>query len=315
MAVLDLPSMADPSTPKQAPGKALVFARRMVSTLILWALVCAVFLSYNAWAFLGLIGLLIIIATHEYFRMLKLAGVKCQPRFGMLLSVAYCAALYGFLLKGQAAPGWLEASAFFIAFLGAFSLQLREPVRGLESLLAVGVTVLGFGYIVFLFNFTAHLIFAVPGGFDVVGRVSAPGAYLLLWLLAVTKFTDMGAYIIGSAMGRHKMIPHISPAKTWEGFFGALLFAQLAGCGLYVWFPQHLAFFGGWGHVIALGFLLAVLAVVGDLAESVVKRSLNAKDSGSLLPGIGGSLDLIDSVCFTAPALYFYLKWFLLPTA
>ena len=69
------------------------------------------------------------------------------------------------------------------------------------------------------------------------------------------------------------------------------------------------------GHVVALGFLLAILAVIGDLAESVVKRAIHAKDSGSMLPGIGGSLDLIDSICFTAPALYFYLIWVLLPAA
>jgi len=304
---------ASPTPP--ATGKALVFVRRTGSTLFLWALVCAVFLSQRSWAFLGLIGLLTVIATLEYFRMLRAAGVSCFPRFGLVLSVAYCAVLYGFLIAGNMPPPWLEALAFFIALAGAFTLQLREPVRGIESLLAVAATVLGFGYIAFLFNFTAHLIFAVPGGLDIPGSVGAPGAFLLLWLLAVTKFTDMGAYITGSAIGRHKMIPHISPAKTWEGFAGALLFAQLAACGLYALFPEHLAFFGGWNHVVILGFLLAVLAVIGDLAESIVKRALDAKDSGRMLPGIGGSLDLIDSVCFTAPALYFYLKWFLPTTA
>jgi phosphatidate cytidylyltransferase len=111
------------------------------------------------------------------------------------------------------------------------------------------------------------------------------------------------------------MIPHVSPGKTWEGFGGALLFSQLAGCGLYAIFPQHLWFFQKWTHVISLGLILAVLAVIGDLAESVLKRSIHAKDSGKILPGIGGSLDLIDSICFTAPALYFYLKWILLPAA
>ncbi len=306
--------MADTPPPK-APGKALVFVRRTASTLLLWGLVCAVFLSHRSWAFMGLIGVLTVIATIEYFRMLRGAGVRCFPRFGLLMCVAYCGALYGFLITGHAPPPWLEALAFFIALAGAFALQLREPVRGIESLLGVAATVLGFGYIAFLFNFTAHLIFAVPGGLETPGRVGAPGAFLLLWLLAVTKFTDMGAYITGSIIGRHKMIPHISPAKTWEGFAGALFFAQIAACGLYVLFPDELAFFENWGHVITLGFLLAVLAVIGDLAESVVKRALNTKDSGNMLPGIGGSLDLIDSICFTAPALYFYLKWFLLPTA
>ena len=306
--------MAD-SPPPPASGKAIVFVRRTGSTLFLWALVSAVFMGQRSWAFLGLIGLLTVIATLEYYRMLRAAGVSCFPRFGLFVCVAYCAALYGYLIMGHVPPPWLEALAFVIAVTGAFTLQLREPVRGVESLLGVAATVLGFGYIAFLFNFTAHLIFAVPGGLEIPGRVGAPGAFLLLWLLAVTKFTDMGAYITGSAIGRHKMIPHISPAKTWEGFVGALFFAQLAACGLYALFPGHLAFFGGWNHVIALGFLLAVLAVIGDLAESVVKRAINAKDSGSMLPGIGGSLDLIDSVCFTAPALYFYLKWLLPHTA
>ena len=144
------------------------------------------------------------------------------------------------------------------------------------------------------------------------GIVDGRGALLLLWLIAVTKFADMGAYLTGSLIGRHKMIAHVSPGKTWEGFGGALVFSQLAGCGLYAAFPNELAMLGNYGHVVTLGLLLAILAVVGDLAESVIKRALGAKDSGSMLPGIGGALDLIDSVCFTAPALYFYLKWFLL---
>eukprot|EP00112_Aurelia_sp_Birch-Aquarium-sp1_P005853 Seg16612.2 transcript_id=Seg16612.2/GoldUCD/mRNA.D3Y31 product="putative protein YnbB" protein_id=Seg16612.2/GoldUCD/D3Y31 len=105
------------------------------------------------------------------------------------------------------------------------------------------------------------------------------------------------------------MIPHISPGKTWEGFFGALFWAQLAACGLYALLPDSLSMLGGWHHVIILGFLLALLAVVGDLAESIVKRSLKAKDSGQTLPGIGGALDLIDSLCFTAPVVYYYLVW------
>jgi phosphatidate cytidylyltransferase len=139
---------------------------------------------------------------------------------------------------------------------------------------------------------------------------------VLLWMIAVTKFTDMGAYITGSMIGRHKMIPHVSPGKTWEGFGGAIFFALLAGCGLYALghddvagFATGLHVLGGWPQVIVLSVVMALLAVVGDLAESVVKRSLGAKDSGNMLPGIGGSLDLIDSLCFTAPVVYFYLKW------
>lgn len=255
-------------------------------------------------AYLGLVGVLVIIATIEYFKMLRAADVKCFPRFGLILALAYCGIAYSHLMReGTDIPPVLDAAAIVIAVTGAFTLQLRYPIRGMEALIAVAANTLGFIYIAFLFNFAARISFTLPG------ESAVPGAYVLLWLLAVTKFTDMGAYITGSLIGKHKMIPHVSPAKTWEGFAGAIAFAQLAACGLYALLPQKLAALHSWPHVIILGFLLAILAVIGDLAESVVKRSVNAKDSGKMLPGIGGALDLIDSICFTAPALYFYLVW------
>jgi phosphatidate cytidylyltransferase len=301
--------------PPPAPSKALVFARRSASTVFLWTLIAAIFMSRWSWAYLGLVGALTLIATVEYFRMLRTAGVSCFPRFGILIAAGYCGALYGYFLLGKAPPPDLDTIAICIVLASTFTLQLRQPVRGLEPLLAVAVNVLGFIYIAFLFNFSARLVFMIPAWNEAPGMVGKPGALLLLWLLAVTKFTDMGAYLTGSLIGRHKMIPHVSPGKTWEGFGGALLFSQLAGCGLYAAFPSHFSMFGNYGHVVALGLLLALLAVLGDLAESVLKRTLNAKDSGRMLPGIGGALDLIDSICFTAPALVLYLKWFLLPAA
>ncbi len=307
--------MADTPTPP-AQSKALVFVRRSASTLFLWGLVTAIFISHRSWGVLGLIGALTMIATFEYFQMLKAAGVKCFPRFGILLAAVYSGGLYWHFAKGgTTVPEDIDALAVFLAAAVPFTLQLRHPIRGIEALLAVAANLLGFVYIAFLFNFAARVTFIAPGANVVPGLVGDSGAFLLLWLLAVTKFTDMGAYITGSMIGRHKMIPHVSPGKTWEGFGGALLFSQLAGCGLYALFPEHLAFFQEWKHVILLGVLLSVLAVIGDLAESVLKRAINAKDSGRMLPGIGGSLDLIDSICFTAPALYFYLKWVLLPAA
>lgn len=292
-------------------SKRRTFLRRTASTLGLWGVVAAALLSFWAWAYVALIAVLCLLATAEYFQMLRVGGVKCFPRYGMFLAAAYSVLLYWTLLGdgklgaggGVEVPQGLDAAAIFAALAGAFFLQLRYPIRGLEALQAVSSNLLGFVYLAFLFNFTARLVFAIPGE----GQV--PGAFVLLWGIAVTKFTDMGAYIVGSAIGRRKMIPHVSPAKTWEGFGGALLFAQIAGCALFFFMPEKLAVLGGWAHVVILGFALGLLAVVGDLAESVVKRSLAVKDSGSMLPGIGGALDLIDSLCFTIPVLYFYLKW------
>ena len=103
------------------------------------------------------------------------------------------------------------------------------------------------------------------------------------------------------------MIPHISPKKTWEGFFGALVFSLLASVGMWKLMPLHLPALT-LTHAIVLGLLLGFAAVVGDLAASIVKRSTGVKDSGNLLPGIGGALDLVDSLLFTAPLLFFYLR-------
>lgn len=255
-------------------------------------------------AYMSLIGVLVLVSTLEYFRMLRTAEVKCFPRFGLLLALAYSVLGYYHFFRHRCdiSPA-LDITFIFIAIIGAFTLQLRYSIKGIEALLAVAANLFGFIYIAFLFNCVARICFTLPGSGDI------PGSFVLLWLLAVTKFTDMGAYITGSLFGKHKMIPHISPGKTWEGFVGAIFFAQLAACSLYYFLPHNLSILHSWAHVIILGFLLAILAVIGDLAESVVKRSLNAKDSGNMLPGIGGGLDLIDSICFTAPALWLYIVW------
>lgn len=297
-----------------APSKAQIFARRLGSTLLLWGLVGAAFASLQTWAYLGLIALLTVVATIEFFQLLRRAGVRCFPRFGVLLAAVYCGVLYGGAANGGLVAGW-DVFAVVLALCGAFTLQLREEIRGTETLMGVAATLCGFVYVSVLFNFSARLLFLLPEWRLSTGTIAIPASFLILWLLAVTKFADMGAYITGSLIGRHKMIPHVSPGKTWEGFAGALAFSLLAGAGLYALFPGPLAVLGGWGHVIFLSLLLSLLAVIGDLAESVIKRSLGAKDSGTLLPGIGGTLDLIDSICFTAPALYFYLLWVLLPAA
>jgi phosphatidate cytidylyltransferase len=298
--------MADPTLPP-APSKAAVFVSRTASTLLLWGIVGAGIASMRSSAYLAIIVVLILLSTIEYFRMLKAARIACFPRLGLIVSTFYCAATCFFFLKGGTEiPPDLDLLTIVISVTAAFTLQLRFPIRGADALLSVAANLLGFVYIAFLFNFVTRIVFMIPGSGEV------PGAFMLLWLIAVTKFTDMGAYIVGSMIGRHKMIPHISPGKTWEGFAGAIFFSQLAACGLYALLPDQLAVLGNWGHVVTLSVIIALLAVIGDLAESVVKRSLGAKDSGRMLPGIGGALDLIDSICFTAPALYFYLKWVLL---
>ncbi len=290
-----------------AKSKAQVFAARLFSTILLIAVVGGTFVSMNPWTFMGLMSILSIAASFELFRMICKSDSGCQHRWGFILSTLYTLGLAGTLAtSGHEALGFLgEFDSAFIAFtiLSSFILQLREPVVGNKSLLAVATTVLSVLYIPFLFGFLGKILF-ISESADF-----SQGVMLLVWLVAVTKVTDIGAYCTGSLIGKHKMIPHISPGKTWQGFFGALVWALATGAALYYFNQDTLVVLQSWTHVIILSIILPLLTVVGDLAESVIKRSLEAKDSGNTLPGIGGALDLIDSLCFTAPALYFYLLW------
>ncbi len=288
-------------------SKAQVFAARLFSTVLLVAIVGGTFVSKNQWAYLGLICFLAIAASTELYKMVRANGLPCQIKWGLTLSIGYTLTVaYLLATKGAGALemlGAVDGAAIALAVLASFIFQLRDPIEGSKPLVAVATTVLSFLYIPFLFSFMGRVLF-VP---DLEGAV--PGAWLLIWLVCVTKITDIGAYCTGSLIGKHKMIPHISPGKTWQGFFGAIVWAVALGCGLYALKSDQLSVLGGWWHVIGLSVLLSLCTVVGDLAESVIKRSLEAKDSGNTLPGIGGALDLIDSLCFTAPVLYFYLIW------
>lgn len=297
--------MTEPAPAKKS--KAQVFGARLFSTLLLWAMVTGVFLSGSAWVFIVMMTSLALLGVREYFQMTQSGGMPSQPRWGVLISLAYLL-LIGWKLGSEGHAGLdsllgLDVAFVILAVIGGLMWQLRRAVDDKKTIIEVAVTTLGFIYVAVFFSFLIRLFF-VPAD-----HTAASGAWLVIWLVVVTKFTDMGAYITGSLIGKHKMIPHISPGKTWQGFGGGLAFAQLAGCGLFALIPDELAVLGGWGWVVGLSLLLALVAVVGDLAESVLKRSIGVKDSGNTLPGIGGVLDLIDSLCFTAPVLYFALKW------
>jgi phosphatidate cytidylyltransferase len=288
-------------------SKKQVFISRLTSTLVLWSIVAGVYISDSPWAFVGMIFLMGALAINEYFGMASKAQFPADRYFGSIASLLFLALVCVILaIKGNLAFDFLHDldSAFIAAMvIFHFSYQLKAGVENDVPLRKVAATILGFLYVAFLFSFMARLFFWDPTN-TVESKV--PGAWLVLWLCVVTKFTDMGAYLTGTICGSylktHKMIPHISPGKTWEGFAGAMVIALGSACGMY-------ALTSAWDHVVALGIILPLFAVVGDLAESVIKRSLNIKDSGKILPGIGGALDLIDSLCFTAPVVYLYLKW------
>jgi phosphatidate cytidylyltransferase len=163
-------------------------------------------------------------------------------------------------------------------------------------------------YVPWLLNFIQKINFYPFAS----GSPADAGKYFLLYFILITKFSDMGAYVVGSLIGRHKMIPRISPGKTWEGFAGAIVVSTAASVAFAHFFGANMVGMTLLNAAI-LGVILSVTAVIGDLIESLFKREAGVKDSGKLFPGIGGILDLLDSLLFNAPIMYLYLRHVLVP--
>ena len=138
---------------------------------------------------------------------------------------------------------------------------------------------------------------------DSLGGADNLGRNWLLFVLAGTSASDTGAYAVGRLIGRHRMTPTLSPSKTWEGATGGLVASAAAMLAVGALFELGVAF---WQHAI-VAVTVAVMAQLGDLFESLLKRRANVKDSGSIMPGHGGLLDRIDSILFALPAVYYLL--------
>jgi phosphatidate cytidylyltransferase len=238
----------------------------------------------------------------EFYGMMAKRGLVCFRRWGilggMLLIVGtflHCTGKLG--IWGTAArPNDFETGFLILFVLGLCLLQLRstDSTVGITSTAA---TLFGLMYVAWLLNFIQKINF-FP---------NVNGPFYVLYFILVTKFSDSGAYAVGSLIGKHKMIPRISPGKTWEGFGGAL--AVSTGASVLFWWLARGKLAGmTLVHAIVLGIILSSAAVVGDLIESVFKREAAVKDSGRFLPGIGGILDLLDSLLFNAPLMYLYLR-------
>jgi phosphatidate cytidylyltransferase len=302
----------DASTTTSTPpplSKGKIFARRLFSTVILWGVVLGALFSgsrvLSDVVFVSVMTLLAVVGLIEFYGLVEKEGMVCFKSWGVfggvLLMVGTFLHLEGLLPGIHGEPA--RVNDFEVSFLILFVLGscFRQFVSksNTKGILAISTTLFGLMYVPWLLNFIQK-IYLFPG-------LGADGKFYVLYFIVVTKFSDSGAYAVGSLIGRHKMIPRISPGKTWEGFGGAivvstgasLLFAHLAG--------DRLAGMN-WIHAIILGVILSVSAVVGDLIESIFKREAGVKDSGKFFPGIGGILDLLDSLLFNAPIMYLYLR-------
>ena len=298
-----MPVTVDQPTSQTATARA-VFILRFVSTIVLWSIALAIAFSGYEILFWFLICAFGLLALWEFYRMLDHATLPNFKITGMICGVIMLVgSFYYFSKLGPAQSYDFELSVLLFFLLTVFTRQMFARLKHDEPLRTMAYTLFGLLYVLWLFNFITKILYLTPRSPN--GAVT--GQFYVLYLIAVTKFSDMGAYLTGSAIGRHLMSPHISAKKTWEGFFGALGLALLCSLALFKLMPGHLSMLT-WTHATVLGLLLGFAAIIGDLGESIIKRSTGVKDSGNLLPGIGGALDLIDSLLFTAPLLFFYLR-------
>ena len=183
----------------------------------------------------------------------------------------------------------------FLVLCGLFILFLLELTRkeNQDTVLSISATVFGVLYVSWCFSFILRI------------RNLEGGVFLLGFLILVVKAQDLGAYIIGSLWGRHSLLKRVSPNKSIEGAIGGLVFSVIFALLFRAWLDNFTIF-----QVMGLGLILGVVGQLGDLFESLLKRDCQVKDSGRILQGMGGVLDIIDSLIFSAPVFYFYITMF-----
>ncbi len=250
---------------------------------------------------LGVLGLI------EYDRLLRHAGVAVFTKVMLFGGILLTGAAYldsGGI--GNYTFPW-EITALGLCLILIMMQALRQT-PDIKTLVATGATVLGLLYLPVMLNFYMRLalIDGLPAGDSIVYR-----RVLALLPIVTVKVSDMGAFFAGQRFGRRKLCYRLSPGKTWAGLVGGIIVAVLV-CLFFAtlisvpqavspsfWQPLPLAF---------CGILLAIVGVAGDLSESFLKRSTGVKDSSGVLPGVGGVLDVLDSLLFCAPVFYVIIR-------
>ncbi len=265
--------------------------------ILIAAIILPAYYPSTVWLFVALAALALAAGLFEFYSLSKKLELKADAAIGYIGSAAL---FVGFLFDAPArSPDLLIATLVLILIVLIVSQTFRFTKDFSKMLTGIGVTLFGVMYVAFL------------GGFLISTRVgfeNTPGLStdLLGFFFLVLFGSDAGAYFTGRAIGKHKLAPSISPGKTVEGLIGGVVVAAGFGALATFWFFPELPY--QWS--IPLACVLAAVGVLGDLAESAMKRGSKTKDAASILPGHGGFLDRLDSLLFGAPILYYFARFY-----
>ncbi|MFH1363258.1 MAG: phosphatidate cytidylyltransferase [Candidatus Omnitrophota bacterium] len=262
-----------------------MFKRTITSIILISVIVITIFIL-PIWFFSIAASVFIGFGLYEFFR---LSSKDKFPRSFVYLGVFSGTILPYITYFYRPTGGMWEALFFIVTFIALFIIQFTRK-ENQNSIALIALVLFGVFYIGWFFTFLVKI------------RFLADGHKLVIFLLLVTKAGDVGAYLVGTRFGRHRLLPKISPKKSIEGAAGGFLFSLFFACISKVYL--------GWMSFSAIfmaGVLIGIFAQFGDLAESLIKRDYQVKDSSPFLPGLGGLLDVIDSVLFAAPIFYIYL--------
>ena len=265
----------------------------MISTRVLTSIVLVPVLFVVVWLmpsgyFAGLAIIAAAVGQYELYTMARARGITPLTILGIVLGALIVLTVYRPILPYRGGPYfWITLCVFAVIVARLFS---RRPVEG--AIEDIAVTLFGIMYVALLF------------AFQVAIHAGPPGKKWLAFLYLVIWASDTGAYYVGTAFGKHRLYEKISPKKSIEGLMGGVLASVLVAILCKLWLVPLLGII----EAAALGAVLALAGTVGDLAESLIKRSAGVKDSGTIIPGHGGILDRMDSILFAAPVLFFYLR-------
>ena len=251
----------------------------------------------------GLLGMLLFtgFGTWEFYGLLEAGGMPVSKKWGTASGLIFIVATW-FHMIGKVSNDLLWCILLLVVVSNFFRILAYPNLRkGLESCMG---TILGIVYVPLLWSFVVRLFLC--------GDLSKPG-WAAFYVILCMKLADSGGYFFGTRFGKHKLAPTISPKKSWEGLAGGVAFCLVANVAWMLVSGGQInsAIFLSWGHALVLSLLFPIVGTLGDLVESMFKRAVNVKDSNTMVYGLGGILDMIDSILFTAPMLYIYAVFFL----